>query len=142
MARGTWLIDTSAYVRLARRVVVDQHLWHERIGRGLVRLLAVTRLEIGLNARNGAMRQSLFEVPPLSLMPVEFLTPEIEKRADEVQTLLADRGQHRGGPGLHDLLVAAAAEKLRLTVVHDDSDFETIAEITGQTTERISVTDR
>lgn len=140
MAQRTWLIDTSAYVRLARRTVVDQHVWHERIGRGLVRLLAVTRLEIGPNARNAASRQSLFEVPPLSLMPLEFLTPEMEKRADEVQTLLADRGQHRGGPGLHDLLVAAAAEKLRLTVIHDDSDFDTIAQITGQTVERLGLT--
>jgi hypothetical protein len=30
--------------------------------------------------------------PPLSLMPVERLTPAIEDRALEVQMLLADRG--------------------------------------------------
>jgi hypothetical protein len=30
-------------------------------------------------------------------MPVEYLTPAIEDRAVEVQTLLADRGQHRAG---------------------------------------------
>jgi hypothetical protein len=43
---------------------------------------------------------------------------------------------HRG-PAVPDLLVAAAAERAGLTVLHVDRDFETIAEVTGQPVERL-----
>ncbi|HEX5298836.1 MAG TPA: hypothetical protein VFW50_17780 [Streptosporangiaceae bacterium] len=69
--------------------------------------------------------------PPLSLMPVEYLTPAAEKRAVEVFRNLAERGQHRA-PSIPGLLIAAAAETSRLTVLHVDKDFELIAGITGQ----------
>lgn len=49
------------------------------------------------------------------LMPIERLTPTMEDRAWEVQMLLADRG-HRA-PSIPDLLIAATAEKLGLTVL-------------------------
>jgi hypothetical protein len=71
-------------------------------------------------------------------MPVEYQTPAGEDRAMEVQTLLADRGQHRA-PSLADLIVAATAELAELTVLHLDTDFDLIAEITGQATERLTV---
>ena len=71
-------------------------------------------------------------------MPVEYLTPATEDRAVEVLALLADRGQHRA-PSIPDLIIAAAAELARLTVLHLDKDFEVIAEITGQPTERLTV---
>ena len=67
-----------------------------------------------------------FALPPLSLMPVEHLTPAIEDRAFEIQMLLADRGQHRA-PSIPDLLIAATAEKAALTVLAVDKDFELIA---------------
>jgi predicted nucleic acid-binding protein len=51
-------------------------------------------------------------------------------RAFEVQGLLADRGQHR--LPIPDLVIAAAAESAGLTVLHYDTDFERIADITGQ----------
>ena len=66
-----------------------------RIERGLVRITTVTRLEIGYSARSGRRLRAGFHRPPLSSMPVEYLTPAIEDRAVEVLTLLADRGQHR-----------------------------------------------
>jgi len=69
-------------------------------------------------------------------MPIEYLTPAIEDRAVEVQTILADLGQHRA-PSVPDLLVAAAAELASLTVLHVDKDFELIAEVTGQPVERL-----
>jgi predicted nucleic acid-binding protein len=71
-------------------------------------------------------------------MPVEYLTPAIENRAVEVQVLLADLGKHRA-PAVPDLLVAAAAERAGLTVLHVDKDFELIAEVTGQPLERLRV---
>ena len=69
-------------------------------------------------------------------MPVEYQTPAIEDRAVEVQTLLADQGRHRA-PSVPDLIVAATAELTALVVLHVDNDFELIAEITGQATERL-----
>jgi predicted nucleic acid-binding protein len=69
-------------------------------------------------------------------MPVEHLTPAIEDRALEVQLLLADQGHHRA-PSVPDLFVAAAAELAGLIVLHLDKDFDLIASITGQPTERL-----
>jgi predicted nucleic acid-binding protein len=71
-------------------------------------------------------------------MPIEYLTPAIEDRAVEVQTLLADRG-HQRGPAVPDLLIAATAELADLTVLHLDKDFDLIAEITGQPMERLAI---
>jgi predicted nucleic acid-binding protein len=132
----SWLIDKSALVRLADSR--DATEWAARIERGLVRITTVTRLEIGYSARSGPDLRTGLQRPPLSSMPVEYLTPAIEDRSVEVLTLLADRGQHRA-PSLPDLIIAAAAELAGLTVLHVDKDFEVIAEITGQPVERLNM---
>lgn len=80
-----------------------------------------------------------FSVPPISWFPVEYLTPTMERRALEVQGVLAKRGQHRA-PSVPDLLIAAAAEMSGLVVLHVDKDFELIAEVTGQQVERLDIT--
>jgi len=129
-----WLVDTSALVRLGTSPDADE--WAARIERGLVRISTVTRLEVGFSARSGTDLRVALRRPPLSAMPIEHLTPAIEDRAIEVQLLLADRGQHRA-PAIPDLLVAATAELAGLVVLHDDKDFELIAELTGQPTERL-----
>ena len=129
-----WLIDKSALVRLARSPDADE--WASRIQRGLVRVSTVTRLEVGFSARTADDLRSGFARPPLATMPTEYLTPVIEDRAVQVQTALADRGQHRA-PSIPDLLIAATAEVARLTVLHLDKDFELIADITGQPVERL-----
>jgi predicted nucleic acid-binding protein len=130
-----WLIDKSALVRLAASP--DAQEWADRIQRGLVRISTVTRLEVGYSARTADDLRRARAVPPLSSMPVEYLTPAIEDRAVEVQAALADRGQHRA-PSIPDLLIAAAAELAQLTVLHIDKDYDLIAGITGQPVERLS----
>lgn len=131
-----WLIDTSALARLGGNP--DAAAWAERIDRGLVRISTVTRLEVGYSARSGLDLRAAVQRPPLASMPIEYQTPMIEDRAVEVQTLLADGGRHRG-PSVPDLIVAATAELAGLTVLHVDKDFDLIAEITGQPTERMAV---
>jgi len=131
-----WLIDKSALVRLAASD--DAVQWAARIERGLVRISTVTRLEIGYSARSGHDLRSGLNEPPLTAMPVEYLTPAIEDRAVEVLALLADRGQHRA-PLIPDLIIAAIAELAGLTVLHLDKDFEIIATVTGQPLERLKV---
>jgi predicted nucleic acid-binding protein len=132
----TWLIDKSALVWLAASP--DAAAWAGRIERGLVRITTVTRLEIGYSARTGPDLRTGLRQPPVSAMPVEYLTPAIEGRAVEVLTLLADRGQHRA-PSIPDLLIAATAELAGLTVLHCDKDFDLIAAVTGQPAERLNV---
>jgi predicted nucleic acid-binding protein len=132
----TWLIDKSALVRLA--VSPDAAEWASRIERGLVRIANVTRLEVAYSARSAADMRTGLRHPPLSPMPVEYLTPAIEDRAVEVLALLADRGQHRA-PSIPDLVIAAVAELAGLTVLHLDKDFEIIADTTGQPVERLRV---
>lgn len=129
-----WLIDKSALVRLSSSG--DAREWAERIERGLVRISTITRLEIGFSARSGSDLRHAAARPPLSKMPLEYVTPAIEKRALEVQALLADQGQHRA-PSVPDIVVAAAAECAGLTVLHVDKDYELIAELTGQLVERL-----
>jgi predicted nucleic acid-binding protein len=137
VAVTSWLVDKSAYVRLQLGQVPDRDQWSVRISRGLVRLSTITRLELGYSARSGEAGRQQFASPPLSLMPVEHLTPAIEDRALEVQMLLADRGQHRA-PSIPDLLIAATAERVGLTVLAADKDFDLIAAITGQPIETLT----
>lgn len=130
----SWLIDTSALARL--RGSIDADLWLERVQRGLVRITAPTVLEVGFSARSGSDWHTIVDEAPVALMPIESLTPHIERRAIAVQGVLADRGKHRA-PSVRDLLIAATAELSGLTVLHVDKDFDLIADITGQQVERL-----
>lgn len=138
MAVTTWLIDKSAYARMHSGHAANMDRWNSRIQRGLVHLSGISRLEFGFSARTGEAARESFGLPPLSLMPIQFLTPAMEDRAFEVQMLLADRGQHRA-PSIRDLLIAAMAEKLGFTVLAVDKDFDLIAEITGQPVETLGL---
>ncbi len=129
-----WLIDKSALVRLGRSP--DSATWADRIERGLVRVATVTLLEVGFCARDSEDLHAGLREAPVASMPVEYATPAAEDRAVEVLTLLADRGHHRA-PAVPDLLIAAIAERAGVVVLHQDQDFDLIAQITGQPTERL-----
>ncbi len=131
----TWLIDKSAIERL--HLAENASEWAERIERGLISISTVTRLEVGYSARSAADHRMLVLEPPIASMPVEYLTPRIEDRALELQSVLAERGQHRA-PSIPDLLIAATAELSEHTVLHLDKDFELIAQVTGQPIERLN----
>lgn len=135
MAVEAWLVDKSALVRLA--VSPDAQEWAKRIERGLVRLSTVTRLETGYSARSAGDLRAGLSRPPLSSMPVEYLTPAIEDRAVQVQLLLADQGHHRA-VSVPGLLVAATAELAGLTVLHVDKDYDLIAAVTHQRVQRLA----
>lgn len=130
----TWLIDKSALVRLGASP--DAEGWADRIERGLVSVTPVTLLEAGFSARSALDLGRALGSAPLAAMPVDHLSPAIENRALEVQRRLAERGQHRSA-SIPDLLVAATAELNRHVVLHLDKDFDLIADVTGQPTERL-----
>ncbi len=130
----TWLIDKSALVRLGASP--DAEDWADRIERGLVSVTPVTLLEAGFSARSALDLDRALGSAPLAAMPVDHPSPAIENRALEVQRRLAERGQHRS-TSIPDLLVAATAELNRHVVLHLDKDFDLIADVTGQPTERL-----
>jgi len=134
MAIVQWLIDKSAYLRLPS--ACDPEIWLDRINRGRVHIATMTRLELGTAYRSARHARTEIASPPLSLMPIEYLTLAAENRAMEVQLLLAEHGQHQA-VSIPDLLLAATAETNGLIVLHIDKDFELIAEVTGQPLERL-----
>ena len=69
-------------------------------------------------------------------MPVQYATPVAEDRAVHVLRLLADRGHDRA-PSVPDLIIAATAESAGLVVLHQDKDFDLIAQVTGQAVQRL-----
>jgi predicted nucleic acid-binding protein len=110
----------------------DQPRWSRRIDQGLVHVCAVTLLEVGYSARNATGHAMLLGSAPLSRMIIQWDLPtSVNQRAFEVQGLLAARGHHRT-PSVPDLILAATAEAAGLTILHDDKDYELIAELTGQ----------
>lgn len=135
MSNPGWLIDKSALVRLGH--CRDQDVWVERIERGLIHISSVTLLEVGYSARSAQALQYERSNPPIASMPLEYSTPTIEDQALNVQATLATHGHHRA-PSVADLLIAATAEMTGLIVLHADKDFELIAEVTGQTVQRLS----
>lgn len=130
----TWLVDKSALARLGRSA--DSEVWAGRIGRGLVAITSATLLEVGYSATSAADWGRVMHGVPISAMPVEYLTPAMEDRALEVQGLLAAKGQHRA-PSIPELLIAAVAELSSRVVLHQDKDYDLIAEVTGQPVEAL-----
>lgn len=130
MALAHYLADKSALSRLAKPEV------GERLGpllaEGAVATCGIVLLEVLYSARTGADYVAIRELlEGLERVPVDDQTFD---RALEVQERLAQRGEHRGS-SLPDLLLAAAAERAALTVLHYDSDFDRIRAVTGQRAE-------
>jgi len=133
-----WLIDKSALVRLD--VSPDSREWASRIDRGLVFMTALSRLEIGYSARSASHLTEWFSRNPLKSIGVTYSNPAIEDRAFEILELLARRGHHRA-PSPADLVLAATAAHHNLTILHVDKDFELIQAVTGQSIERLRLSD-
>lgn len=125
-----YLIDKSALARLHLAPVRDVLV--PLMERGLVGMCGPTELEILFSARNVQERNRLKDRFRASCDPIA--TPDdVWKRALDLQEAMAERGLHRA-PSIVDLIVAVTAQANRLTVLHYDRDFETIAEFTEQPT--------
>jgi predicted nucleic acid-binding protein len=88
----------------------------------------ISDLEIGFSARNTREWDSFQRA--LSAFELVETTSAHMQRAREVQRSLAGRSQR--GRKVPDLLVAAAAEAIGVTVLHYDADFDRITAVTGQ----------
>jgi predicted nucleic acid-binding protein len=130
--RPYYLLDTSALARRYKPAV--QPKLTPLIEAQLVARCTITDLEAGIVAESPARYQRTWAHRAPWLM-VE-IDQAVLDRASEVQGQLADRSQHRR-IGIADLIIAAAAEHADLIVLHYHRDYERIAELTRQATERI-----
>lgn len=122
----THLLDTSVVKRLGRpqvREIVEPLAATGQLGRP-----SICDLEVGYSAHNAAEWDHL--VGALEAFDPVATTAAHLRRALQVQRLVAQRGQR--GRKIPDLLVAAAAEELDISVLHYDADFDLIATVTGQ----------
>jgi predicted nucleic acid-binding protein len=131
VAAPTHLVDNSVIARTGKPSVAAA--LEPKVLGGLLASCSITDLEQLFSVRNGEEHRTRRADIGLryARVPIEQATFD---RALTVQGLLADRGQHRGA-NVPDLIVAAAAERAGLTVLHYDADFELIATVTGQPTE-------
>jgi predicted nucleic acid-binding protein len=125
----THLVDTSVIGRLGEatvRAVIEPLTEAGRVGRA-----GITDLEVGYGSRNS--RQWDQDMADVMVFQLVETTSEHVQRARQVQRLLASRSQR--GPKVPDLLIAAAAEREHLVLLHYDSDFDLISRVTGQNCE-------
>lgn len=130
-AVATHLADTSALARLRRPTVAS--VLGPMIEAGLVATCGVIEFELGWAARTA---DEFDEIRADRQAGYEWLATHDEDwhRALQVQAALWRSGQLRA-VGFPDLLIAAVAERERVTIVHYDSDYELITHITGQPTQ-------
>lgn len=124
-----YLLDTSACVRIARLPEL-RDAWGPWFEDGMLSVCQLTELEIYSSSRSAEHLEEFKAIfqdhYTWALMP-----DAVWSRACEVQGLLARQGKQRSA-GVVDLLVAATAELNRMTILHYDRDFETVAQVTGQ----------
>ncbi len=127
-AVATHLADTSALAGL--RYPAVQAVLGPLIEAGLVATCGVIEFELGWATRSAA---EWGQVRTDRDAGYEWLETHDEdwRRALDVQGALWRGGQMRA-VGLPDLLVAAVAERERVTILHYDGDYDLITKITGQ----------
>lgn len=125
-----YLADKSALARLHLPPVRDELV--PLMERGLVSICGVTELELLFSARNIQERSRMRQQIEASFDPVRE-PDDLWTLAAEIQEALTEKGQHRAA-SIPDLVVAATARATRLTVLHYDNDFDTIAAFTEQPT--------
>jgi predicted nucleic acid-binding protein len=131
VAAAAHLVDNSVLTRTAKAPVAARI--EPMILSGMLATCSMTDLEQLFSARNGEEHRARRDDLALRFLRVP-LDQLAFDRAVEVQGLLADKAQHRAA-SIPDLIVAAAAERAELTVLHYDADFDLIATVTGQPTE-------
>jgi predicted nucleic acid-binding protein len=117
-----FLVDTSALVRILRREA-DQS-WTEAVDRGLVAVCEPVLAETLLIAdakKYAEQEESIKRAYPAVTIP--------DGVWDLVAAIRREVASHSAHQGLSvaDLVVSATAIRLKLTVLHEDADFETVS---------------
>jgi len=133
-AVARYLADTSALARLHHQVVAA--VLSPLIESGVVATCGVIEFELGWASRSSP---EFDQVRADRDAGYEWLATLDEdwRRALDVQASLWRSGRMRA-VGLPDLLIAAVAERERVTILHYDSDYDLIAQVTGQPTQWVA----
>lgn len=127
-----YLVDTSVLGRGNHQPVGDRLEDLARSGRMWTCRLIDLEVVYGSRARDviavAEERRSLPDAP---------ITPAVLDRAVRLAEMMAEQGHHRSAKPV-DLVIAAAAEAARLTVLHYDADYERIAAVSNQPTEWVA----
>ena len=128
MTPAIYLIDTSALFRILQAEL--RRAWSDQLAAGVIAVCPIVELEFLYSARSLADR-----LEKQRLLGVLFgwvsMHDGAYARARDIQRAMTEVGSHRSA-GAVDLLIAATAERERLTVLCDDRDYLTVAAITGQ----------
>ena len=122
-----YLVDTSALVRIIRRQAEPE--WYDAVDRGLVALCEPVLVETltGVDAKNFRRAEDdLRNAYPWVPVPDNAWTV-----VASVQRDLAKHSQHQG-LSVADHLVVATGIQLKLIVLHEDADFETVSRVIPQ----------
>ncbi|GGM03711.1 MULTISPECIES: PIN domain-containing protein [Micromonospora] len=122
-----YLVDTSALVRMVRRQADPQ--WSDLAARGLIAIcdpVLVETLTIADAKAYDRVEQGLRHVYPWVPVP-----DDAWQVVRAVRQELASHSAHQG-LSVADHLVVATAIRLKLVVLHQDSDFETVARLVPQ----------
>jgi predicted nucleic acid-binding protein len=118
-----FLIDSSAAHRITRPAALAG--WRSALKAGRVGMCAATEAEVLYSAKSphhyAQLRQAFAELYTWHVIP-----DDVWDSVLDLQESLAAAGCHRSA-GMADLLVAVTAMHHRLTLLHYDHDFETIA---------------
>jgi hypothetical protein len=128
-------IDTSAWHRATDSRVAA--VWRRYLEADELAICSQVRLEILFSAQSAKDYDALaHELSGLPTIPTD---ASVFERALEVQQLLAHvGGLHHRSVKIADLIIAAAAEAARATILHYDSDYDRIAELTSQSVQWIA----
>ncbi len=124
-----YLIDKSALARMPHESVRQRLA--PIIEAGEAATCAIIDLEVLYSARNHEEHVDIRRRRALAYERVP-ITEDVFERAIEVQAELARTGRHR--VPIPELLISSASESASLTLLHYDSDFDTVASVTGQAT--------
>ncbi|MFE6924215.1 PIN domain nuclease [Nocardia sp. NPDC057663] len=128
-----YLADTSALVRFFSGQIGAE--WDQAVSSGLVGICEPVRQEylcaVGGRPAYYEAAGLLHEIFPFYAMPDSCWT-----ESAALQERLAEASRHQSA-GPVDLLVAVTATHHKLTVLHADADYDTIATLTGQPARRI-----
>jgi predicted nucleic acid-binding protein len=125
----TYLTDTSVLTRLGNskiRAAIEPKVLAGELARA-----SISDLEVGFSARSAQEWDRLMKA--LEVFDLVEVSADHLQRARQIQRQLATK--HQRGRKIPDLIIAAAAERTKLTVLHYDADFDRIAAVTGQACE-------
>jgi predicted nucleic acid-binding protein len=129
-----YLIDTSGLFRILQAEL--RKAWSDQLAAGVIAVCPIVELEFLYSARSLADRLEKQRLMADLFGWVSMHDGACE-RARDVQQMLTETGAHRSA-GAVDLLIAATAERERLTILCDDHDYLTVATVTGQPVKLVS----